>query len=46
MPWEAEEAMLIDALCRRYGVLPSALLAEDAGILRILQLVALAQADA
>lgn len=35
------EAELIDGLCQRYGCLPSALLAEDVGILKMLSVVAL-----
>ena len=29
-PWELSEAQLVDALCQRYGCLPSALMNEDA----------------
>ena len=32
---ELEQLLLIDNLCRRYGVLPSELLEEDANVLRI-----------
>lgn len=38
-PWELEEAEIIDALCRRYHQLPSAVLAEDVSILRRLALL-------
>lgn len=36
MPFEVAEAQMILGLCQRFGCLPSQLLAEDAGILRLL----------
>lgn len=42
-PPELLEAQLIDTLCRRYGALPSQVLAEDVEILRILALARLAE---
>lgn len=36
---------MIDGLCQRYGCLPSALLKEDAGLLRLVKTVALGQAE-
>lgn len=38
-PFELERAELIDGLCRRYGALPSAVLAEDVEMLRILIMI-------
>lgn len=44
-PWELEKAEMIDTLCQRYGCLPSALLKEDAGLLRMVRIVALGRAE-
>lgn len=38
-PWELQEAELIDGLCQRYSCLPSALLAEEATILKMVAIV-------
>ena len=39
MPIELEVAEIIDGLCQRYSCLPSAVMAEDVGILRMLAIV-------
>jgi len=36
---ELEMAEIVDGICQRYSCLPSALLREDAGILRMLTIV-------
>jgi len=36
---ELELAEIVDGMCQRYSCLPSALMAEDVGILRMLQIV-------
>lgn len=41
-PPELIEAQLIDKLCRRYGALPSQVLAEDVEVIRIMQLADMA----
>ena len=41
-PWELERAEFIDALCRRYGCLPSQLLEEPVDVVRMISLIALA----
>ena len=38
-PWERERAEIIDGLCQRYSCLPSQLMNEDVGILRMLDIV-------
>ena len=38
-PVELETAEIIDGICQRYSCLPSQLLAEDVGILRMLAIV-------
>ena len=38
-PVELERAEIIDGICQRYSCLPSQLLAEDVGILRMLAIV-------
>ena len=38
-PMELEMAEIVDGICQRYSCLPSALLREDAGILRMLAIV-------
>ena len=38
-PVELEAAEIMDGLCQRYSCLPSAVLAEDVGILRMLTIV-------
>ena len=38
-PIELDTAETIDGICQRYSCLPSALLAEDVGILRMLAIV-------
>jgi len=40
-PLALEQAELIDGICQRYGVLPSALLREDIGLLKMLHLISL-----
>ena len=40
-PLALEQAELIDGICQRYSVLPSALLREDIGLLKMLHLVTL-----
>lgn len=42
-PAELEQARVIDALCQRYSCLPSQLLNEDVGMLRMLAMVTLAE---
>ena len=39
-PFELQRAELIDALCQRYGALPSQVLAEDVEMLTMLALIA------
>ena len=36
---------MIDTLCQRYGCLPSQLMKEDAGLLRMVKLVAMGRRD-
>lgn len=43
MPEEATAALVIEAICQRYGCLPSQALAEDVRVLRHMQLVDLAR---
>ena len=38
-PVELEMAEVVDGICQRYSCLPSHLLAEDVGILRMLAIV-------
>ena len=38
-PVELEVAEIVDGMCQRYSCLPSQLLAEDVGILRMLAIV-------
>ena len=38
-PTELEMAEIVDGICQRYGCLPSAVMAEDVGILRMLSIV-------
>ena len=38
-PSELEQAEIIDGICQRYSCLPSAVLAEDVGILRMLAII-------
>jgi len=38
-PTELEMAEIVDGICQRYSCLPSAVLAEDVGILRMLTIV-------
>ena len=38
-PSELQTAEIIDGLCQRYSCLPSQVLAEDVGILRMLDIV-------
>lgn len=38
-PVELEMAEIVDGICQRYSCLPSAVLAEDVGILRMLTIV-------
>lgn len=40
MPWELEEAEVIEALCQRYHCLPSQVLAEDVSILQHVAILA------
>lgn len=40
-PAALDEAELIDGLCQRYHCLPSALLAEDVSVIKMLAIVAL-----
>ena len=42
-PMVLEQAELIDAICQRYSCLPSQLLGEDVGLLRILHMVNLGE---
>ena len=44
-PGELVWAETVDYLCHRYGCLPSALAKEDAGILRMLAIVAAGAPD-
>ena len=44
-PYELQRAELIDALCQRYGALPSQVLAEDIEIIRILAMVEAGRID-
>jgi len=39
MPIELNHALMIDGLARRYGVLPSAVLNEDASIIQMIEMV-------
>jgi hypothetical protein len=45
MPAELAQAQLVVGLCERFHCLPSQLLAEDAGLLRMVHLVELARPD-
>ena len=45
MPEELRVARFIDSLCRRYSCLPSAVLAEDAGLLRMIAVLAEAEGE-
>jgi len=38
-PTELEIAEIVDGICQRYSCLPSAVLAEDVGVLRLLAIV-------
>ena len=38
-PNELELAEIVDGICQRYSCLPSAVMAEDVGILRMLAIV-------
>ena len=38
-PVELELAEIVDGICQRYSCLPSQVMAEDAGILRMLDIV-------
>ena len=38
-PVELEMAEIVDGICQRYSCLPSAVLAEDVGILRMLAII-------
>jgi len=38
-PTELELAEIVDGICQRYSCLPSAVMAEDVGILRMLAIV-------
>ena len=38
-PIELEQAEMVDGICQRYSCLPSELMAEDVGILRMLAIV-------
>lgn len=38
-PFELQRAELIDALCQRYGALPSQVLAEDIEMIRMISMV-------
>ncbi len=38
-PVELEMAEIVDGICQRYSCLPSAVLAEDVGILRMLTII-------
>ena len=38
-PVELEMAEIVDGICQRYSCLPSAVMAEDVGILRMLAIV-------
>ena len=38
-PVELEMAEIVDGICQRYSCLPSTVLAEDVGILRLLAIV-------
>jgi len=38
-PIELEAAEIVDGICQRYGCLPSEVMSEDVGILRILNIV-------
>jgi len=38
-PFELQRAELIDALCQRYGALPSQVLAEDVEMIRMISMV-------
>ncbi len=44
-PMALGHAELIDGICQRYSVLPSALLAEDVGLLKMLHIVSLGKKD-
>lgn len=39
MPVYLQQAILVDGIARRYGVLPSAVMAEDARVMHIVALV-------
>ena len=39
-PVELERAEIIDGICQRYSCLPSAVMSEDVGILRMLTIIA------
>ena len=41
-PWPLAKAKLVDRLCQRYSCLPSQLLAEDASLLKMLNILAAA----
>jgi hypothetical protein len=40
-PIELEAAEIVDGICQRYSCLPSQVMAEDVGILRLLNIVGL-----
>ncbi|ANS03206.1 hypothetical protein [uncultured Mediterranean phage uvDeep-CGR2-KM18-C74] len=44
-PLDLEQAELVDGICQRYGVLPSALLNENVGLLKMLHIVSLGTKD-
>jgi hypothetical protein len=44
-PSELQTAEIIDGLCQRYSCLPSQVLAEDVGLLRMLDIVTQGKVD-
>ena len=44
-PTELELAEIVDGICQRYSCLPSQLMAEDVGILRMLAIVSEGKAE-
>ena len=44
-PVELEMAEIVDGICQRYSCLPSQLMAEDVGILRMLAIVSEGKAE-
>jgi len=38
-PWDLQMAEIVDGLCQRYNCLPSQIMNEDVGVLRMLDIV-------